>query len=109
MLRRVTFVPQSITIRDVAIYHQDTEASLRLFFTSNHPHFAVRFFGYSPSEVAAELADRLNETDLRSALALLTRLEAAFRIDYLQRCQTRKRDALSRAFRVLHRSRGTTP
>jgi hypothetical protein len=71
-----------------------------------NPSFAVRFLAMRSSEIAAELADRLNETDVRSSLAILIRLEAAFRIDYLQRCQKRKRDALSKAFRALYKDKG---
>jgi hypothetical protein len=49
------------------------------------------------------LANRLNETDLRFSLAILSRLEAAFRIDYEQRCEKKKRDDVSKAFLALHR------
>jgi hypothetical protein len=38
--------------------------------------------------------------------AILTRLEAAFRTDFDQRCRRRKRDAISRDFRVLRKTRG---
>jgi hypothetical protein len=106
MPSRVTFVPHSISIRDVATYHQDTEASLRLFFTSVNPQLAVWFAGDTPSEVAAKLAARLNETDLRSSFAILSQLEAAFRIDYTQRCKRKKRDAVSKAFRALYKTHG---
>lgn len=93
-------------IRNVAIYHQDTDASHRLFFSIDNPEFAVRFVGYSLSQVEAELLERLNETDLRSSFAILSRLEAAFRIDYAQRCKRRKRDAVSKAFRALYKTQG---
>jgi hypothetical protein len=53
-----------------------------------------------------ELADRLSETDMRSALAVMGRLEAAFRIDYRLRCEMKKPDSVSTAFRKLFKSRG---
>jgi hypothetical protein len=106
MPKRVTLAQQAISILDVATYHQDADSALRLFFTGANPNFALRFVGKPPSEIDVELADRLNETDLRSSLAILTRLEAAFRIDYLQRCQKRKRDPVSRAFRALYKEQG---
>jgi hypothetical protein len=121
MGKRVTFSQQSISIVDVATYHEDTDASLRMIFTSAkfaayhplrlfvtgvNPTFAARFIGKSPSAIDTELADRLNETDLRSSLAILVRIDAAFRIDYIQRSQKRKRDPLSRAFRALYARQG---
>jgi hypothetical protein len=44
---------------------------------------------------------------MASALTILSALEAAFRIDYLQRCYLRQKDPLSRAFRDLHRRKQT--
>ena len=41
---------------------------------------------------------------MRSALAILTRIEAAFRIDYQQRCKRKKTDGVSVAFRQLRKS-----
>jgi hypothetical protein len=103
MPKQVTFAPRVVSILDIAAYHEDTDSSLRLFFTSSNPNFALRFLGKSRSEIDAELADRLFETDLRSSLAILSRLEAAFRIDYEQRCEKKKRDAISKAFRALYK------
>jgi len=80
----------SNTIVEVAEYHKDVVSALELYF-----------FGRRPEELAA----RLEETDLRSAFFVLTTLEAAFRDDYLCRCQKRKKDDLSRAFRAIYRSR----
>lgn len=107
MPKQITFAAQNISIVNVAAYHKDTDSSLRLFFTSINPNFTVRFFGKSHATIEAELADRLNETDLRSSLAILSRLEAAFRIDYEYRCKKRKKDSLSKAFRVLYKRRRT--
>ena len=39
-------------------------------------------------------------------MSILAALEAAFRIDYLQRCYKRLRDPLSRAFRNAHQEKG---
>jgi hypothetical protein len=105
MPKQVTFEPRSISILDVAAYHQDTDSSLRLFFTDSNPNYDLRFFGKSRLQIEAELADRLDETDKRSSLAILSRLEAAFRIDYEQRCKKKKRDPLSKAFLALYKKR----
>ena len=44
---------------------------------------------------------RLIESDLRSALALMTSLEAHFRVDFEFRCRRRLKDPLSRHFRTI--------
>lgn len=103
MPRPATFRQTVTSVPAVAEYHRDTESSLRLYFTPSHPGFVARFAGYATSEVNDELADRLAETDIRSALAVMTRIEAAFRIDYLERCRQKKADGVSIAFRRLHR------
>ncbi len=92
-----------VSIPDIAAYHEDADASLRLFFTRSNPNFGLRFFGKNNGEIAIELADRLNETDLRSSLAILSQIEAAFRVDYGQRCKTNKKDAVSKAFIKLYK------
>ena len=86
------------SLTDISEYHLDAERALHLYFSPLAPDYAVRFFGYQLSSVRNELDSRLAETDLRSALAVLTRIEAAFRTDYEQRCNRRKRDSISRMF-----------
>jgi hypothetical protein len=101
-LARIT----DFSIEDIANYHLDAESALRTYFSSlSSPYFPVRFFGYSGSDLRTELDNRLEETDLRSALAVLARLEAAFRTDYEQRCLRRRKDSISRSFRNLYRER----
>jgi len=108
MARRVGILQKFLSIRDVAEYHQDTVAALRTYFrlASGRPSFVARFAGYSYSEVEQELADRVNETDMRSALAVMSRIEAAFRIDYTERCRRKMSDDISIAFRRLHKKHG---
>jgi hypothetical protein len=89
----------------IAEYHNDVIASLRLYFSDVSPSFQERFFGRTPEEVSVELTARLEETDLRSALAVFSTVEAAFRADYERRCQARMKDDLSRAFRAIYKVR----
>jgi hypothetical protein len=106
MPKRNFSVRQPVPLVDIADYHRDAEASLRLYFTPINPDFVARFASDRPSEVEMELAGRLSETDMRSALAIMARVEAAFRIDYMQRCDMKKPDAVSTAFRKLFKRRG---
>lgn len=95
----------SLTIVEIAEYHNDVVDSLKLYFSEISPSFSTRFFGRSPAEVASELAARIEETDRRSAFFILTALDAAFRADYLRRCQNKRKDPLSRALRVIYKIR----
>lgn len=97
---------QPVSLADIADYQRDTEASLRLYFTPANPDFIVRFAGDLPSEVKAKLQGKLDETDMRSALTIMARIEAAFRIDYQRRCENKKSDNLSITFRRLSRYHG---
>jgi hypothetical protein len=106
-MARVTFSKRNVSISDFAVHHSDMGESLRLYFSPNAPNFSVRFLGNSIAEVNAELEERLAEVDMASALTVLSALEAVFRIDYLQRCYRKERDALSRAFRDLHKRKQT--
>ncbi len=92
----------SNTILEVAEYHNDVVASLKYFSKTSPSFISTRYFGRPLGDV---LAARIEETDLRSAFFVLTALEAAFRIDYLYRCQKKKRDDLSRAFRDIYKDR----
>ena len=51
------------------------------------------------------MGERLDETDLDSSLTALAAVEAAFRIDYLQRCYRREKDPVSRAFRNIYKAK----
>jgi hypothetical protein len=102
MASRVTFSRLHIGLPEIVEHHDDLGASLKLYFNAASPTFTVRFAGYSNTEVVKELGDRLDETELTSSLAVLASLEAEFRIDYLQRCQQRCKDPVSRAFREIY-------
>lgn len=44
-----------------------------------------------------------------AALAVLSSLEASFRVDYLVRCYEKKKDKISMAFRKLHKTKRDRP
>jgi hypothetical protein len=77
--------------------------SLRLYFSPAAPTFAARFWDHSQDEIAITLESRLLESDARSALAVLTSLEAYFRIDFDWRCRQRLKDELSVHFREIEK------
>jgi hypothetical protein len=93
-------------IEAIADYRNDVASSLRLYFSQSSPTFDSRFLGYSPAEIAAELKERIDETDRRSSLALLVNLERTFRIDYEYRREKKVKGPLFKAFRAIHKARG---
>ena len=105
MAKRVIFSGLQPGLPAIAVHHQDLGSSLKLYFSTGSPSYLLRFDGYAATEVTEELSDRLDEADLTSSLAVLASVEAAFRIDYLQRCYRRGKDPVSRAFRNIYKAK----
>jgi hypothetical protein len=97
------YTAQLLSLDEVDAYHKDAISALQAFFQGSSPDFMARYGGYSSQETKQRLMNRLNETNLRSALILLSALEAAFRIDYEARCKRRLKDRISREFRILYK------
>jgi hypothetical protein len=100
-------VETGLGLEDLDAYHTDSAAALRLYFNPKESGFSERFALQSLAEVSNRLQRCLNELDLRSCLALLTRLEASFQGDFRRRCERRLKDGLSRHFRDVKKRRGT--
>jgi hypothetical protein len=105
MADRTSFSGQHLGLSRIAEHHVDLEASLNLYFSDASPHFSSRFIGYSRAEVAHKLVERREETELSSSLTVLAAVEAAFRIDYLQRCYRKDKQDISRHFRNVYKKR----
>ncbi len=97
---------RALELDELAAYHQDAVSSLRLYFSPLAPTFVARFAGETPEDVEGQLRTRLDESDVRSSFAVLTSLEANFRIDFDFRCRKRLKDNLSVYFRSVERERG---
>lgn len=104
--------PMSLTtsrtesLADIANYQSDAEKSLRLYFSQDNPRFTAIFVGYPTSKVEAMLSAMLSETDMRSGLILMARIEAAFRVDYKERSKKKGADAVSIELRKLWKKKG---
>jgi hypothetical protein len=100
--RRVRFSRRHLSPEDIAGHHRDLQEALRIYYQPGHDGFDLRFRGYT----AADLDRELDEVDVGSSFTLMAAVEASFRIDYLQRAYLKRKDPVSRAFRVLHKRRG---
>ncbi len=107
MADRILFSGQHLELPDIVAQHTDIELSLRSYFSPASVSYTIRFADYVESEVKEELEIRLAEHDRTSIFAVLSTVEAAFRIDYLQRSYKKKKDPLSRGFRDLHSRKGS--
>jgi hypothetical protein len=99
-------MPSLVPLADIADYHTAAETSLRLYFSRVNPNYEGLFIAYSRSEVQKELNNRIEETDFRSSLITLARMEAVLRRDYQYRCREKRADEVSIAFRKWHKTWG---
>ena len=104
--RRVTFSGEHLPLVEIAQYYSDIEASVRDYFSFDNLQSGGRFAGYTPLEIELEMTPVLAEHARSTSMSILAALEAAFRMDFLQRCYKRQKDSLSRSFRTLYQNKG---
>ena len=93
-------------IQRVATHQVAVESALHLHDSLRNPDYAAAFRFRSPAEVAALRDAALEEQGAGASLSLLAAIEAAFRVDDIERDRVRPRDSLSRAMRRLFRKKG---
>lgn len=103
---RFSFSGDHLALADIDRHHRDVEVAVRLYFSRNNARLNTRFSGFTAEEVEAEMGEVLDENERNSTMNILAALEAAFRIDFIQRSQVRKRDELSRTLRRLYMEEG---
>ncbi|MNV02604.1 hypothetical protein D3C71_928430 [compost metagenome] len=101
MANKVRFSQQHSKIEDIEKFYFYSEQSLIPYFSEKNSYFT----GFSISELDEELKQHKLVLDRMNALEILALLEARFRIDYLIRCQERKKDDFSRALREVYKQR----
>lgn len=106
MLKKLSLSGENLSLLNIADYYGDSEKALRLFFSPKNPAYGLRFNSYTSNEVEEELKVRLQELDKSASLSILSALEALFRIDYLTRCDKKKKDPLSRKMRGVYKNKG---
>ena len=103
---RFRFSGEQLQLADIDRHHRDIEMSVRLYFSFENAHLDPRFTGYTPQEVERDMISVLDENERNAAMNILAALEAAFRMDFIQRGQGRKRDELSRTLRLVYEAKG---
>ena len=106
MASRVVLSHEHLGIEQIDRRLQDTEAAIEAYFSIGNPSSAQRFLGLAPREVREEKEALLDESRRSSSMDVFGALEAAFRVDFLQRCYRREKDDISRAFREIYNSKG---
>lgn len=96
-------MPSIVPLADIAIYHLDAEKALRLYYSNSNPNYTTTFNNKTADEVTNQLGAMVKETEIRSILIIIARLEAAFRLDMKYRARAKKSDNLSIALRALHK------
>ena len=96
---------QHLELDRIARQYRDVEAAVKDYFSASNPRSADRFLGYTEEEILSERTSLLEEHGRGTSMTVLAALEAAFRIDFLQRCYRREKDAVSIEFLKLYRSR----
>ena len=104
--KRVSFSQAELSLNDIESHYESSYSSIKLYFSKSNPEAESIFAGKSSTEIAEELAIVAEENERMISLNLLSCIEAAFRVDYLQRSYARKRDSLSQAFVQLHQEKG---
>ena len=109
MPRKVKFSLQHQDLAQIALHHNDLTEAIKRYFKTADGSYLERFGGYTPRELAEELQNRAAEIDRASVFSLLSAVEAAFRIDYLQRGQAKKkkREDISKELRSIYQEKGT--
>lgn len=96
---------ERLTLQDISEFYAESENAFRLFFSPLNPDFEVRFAIHTLDEIRMKRANRLTELEKLSGFAVLSSIEATLKVDYLIRCEDRKKDALSRRFRVIFKKK----
>ena len=107
MPKRVSLSGQNLSLSDIKDYYNDSKRALTLYFSFHSVDYNDRFVDCNINEIEQELQARLDELDRLTSFSILSSLEASLRMDYLTRCNQKKKDALSRKMRKIYQIRGS--
>ncbi|OEF69202.1 hypothetical protein [Vibrio tasmaniensis] len=103
MPNKVAFSNDHSNLEDIEEYYFDSDQALQEYFLSSA--VPAKFIGYSLNMLQDELKARAKSLDRMCSLEILATLEARFRVDYLVRCQKKRRDVFSKKLRAIYRKK----
>lgn len=80
------------------------QEAIREYYSEYSPRFSLHFTGYTKTEIAQQMNDQLHELDLLFSLKALAATEGILRRDYIARATEKRRDPVSREFRLLYKN-----
>lgn len=103
MANRLLFSENLLDIDSIGIQYNTFQGALREYYSEDSQKFLLHFTGYTDAEVTQQLSNQLHELDLLFSLKALAATEGILRMDYNARAMEKRRDPISREFRLLYK------
>lgn len=99
----ISFSDENLSLYQIHQHYSQIDRSIGLYFDNPTSH--GEFTGMTLDELKDKREEISLENDRLMVMNLLAALEAAFRIDYLQRVSFKKKDDLSKRFREMFKKK----
>lgn len=97
------FSKSPLSAKEILDYYTHVVSAIECKYSQDgNKNYTTDFLGYSEVKVKSEKNLLLKELSVEASLCLLSFIESRFRIDFIIRCQRRKKDSLSTDFRVIY-------
>lgn len=97
------FSKSPLSAKEILDYYTHVVSAIECKYSQDgNKNYTTDFLGYSEVKVKSEKNLLLKELSVEASLCLLSFIESRFRIDFIIRCQRRKKDSLSTNFRAIY-------
>lgn len=97
------FSKSPLSAKEILDYYTHVVSAIECKYSQDgNKNYTTDFLGYSEVKVKSEKNLLLKELSVEASLCLLSFIESRFRIDFIIRCQRRKKDPLSTDFRAIY-------
>lgn len=97
------FSESPLSAKEILDYYTHVVSAIECKYSQDgNKNYTTDFLGYSEVKVKSEKNLLLKELSVEASLCLLSFIESRFRIDFIIRCQRRKKDSLSTDFRAIY-------
>ncbi|WP_202369638.1 hypothetical protein [Pseudomonas sp. MWU318] len=103
-MKRIGFTPSGLNLElsEIADHYDVVSSSMTIFYAEDSPSFLSRHAFSMPAQILSDYRKAQRELEISICLTILASLEAKFRLDYLQRVDSKLKDPLSRAYMKLY-------